>query len=181
MIKGYVIYDLPFGRNKAFLSHANSALDYVVGGWTLNLGYHYSSGTPVQVHSTNWYPPFNAVYINLKSGCNLTTGVMALNQTYLNTSCFSNPAYGQLGNGGNYLSDVRNPWLLTEDLGVHKNFIFGPSERFRLTVRGEFFNILNRTQLNNLVTNINDQNFGKFIGNGGIGPRIGQVGLRLTF
>jgi len=181
VIKGYVIYDLPFGRGRALGSNMNSALDTVVGGWSLNLGYHYSSGTPVQVHSTNWYPPFNSVYINLKPGCNLTTGVEALNQAYLNTACFSNPAYGQLGNGGNFLSDVRNPWLLSEDLGVHKNFTFGPSERFRLTVRGEFFNVLNRSQLNNLITNINDPNFGKFIGRGGIGPRIGQVGLRLSF
>ncbi|HXY00960.1 MAG TPA: hypothetical protein VEI54_08560, partial [Candidatus Limnocylindrales bacterium] len=181
VIKGYVIYDLPFGRGKTLLSHANSALDYVVGGWTLDFGYHYSSGTPVQVHSSNYDPGFNAVYINVAPGCKLTTGVESLNQEYLNTSCFSNPAYGQLGNGGNFLADVRNPWLLTEDVGAHKNFIFGPAERFHLTVRGEFFNVLNRSQLNNLITNITDPNFGKFLGRGGIGPRIGQVGLRLTF
>ena len=184
VIKGYAIYDLPFGRGKALGSDMNRALDTVVGGWTLNFGYHYSSGTPVAVHSSNWYlngVEFNSVYINVKPGCNLTTGVEKLNQLYLNTSCFSNPANGQLGNGSDFLSGVRYPWLLTEDLGVHKNFIFGPSERFRLTVRGEFFNVLNRTQLNNLITNIADPNFGKFLGRGGIGPRIGQVGLRLTF
>jgi hypothetical protein len=180
-VKGYVIYDLPIGRGKALFSHLNSALDAVAGGWTVNFGYHYSSGTPLWLHSTNWYPGFNSVYINVLPGCKLTTGVQEVNQAYLNTACFSNPPYGQLGNGGNFLSNVRNPWLYTEDLGVHKNFTFGSGERFRLTVRGEFFNVFNRSQLNNLITNINDPNFGKFIGKGGIGPRIGQVGLRLTF
>jgi hypothetical protein len=181
VIKGYVIYDLPVGRHRALLSHANSVVDAVAGGWTLNFGYHYSSGTPVSLHSTNWYPGFNSVYVNLKPGCNLTTGVQALNQAYLNTSCFSNPAFGQLGNGGNFLSDVRYPWLHSEDLGILKNFVFGPAERFHLTARGEFFNVFNRSRVDNLITNLNDPRFGQFIGRGGIGPRIGQVGLRLTF
>jgi len=64
------------------------------------------------------------VYVNLKPGCNLTTGVQALNQAYLNTSCFSNPAFGQLGNGGiPFRREVS--WLHSEDLGILKNFVFG--------------------------------------------------------
>ena len=181
VVKGYVIYDLPIGHGKALFSNMNRVLDTLAGGWTMNFGFHYSSGTPVWLHSTKWYPGFNSVYINVAPGCALTTGVKELNQAYLNKSCFQNPAYGQFGNGGNFLSNVRNLGFATEDLGVHKNLAFGPDARFRLTVRAEFFNVFNRARLDRLVTNLNDQNFGKFIGRGGIGPRIGQVGLRLTF
>jgi hypothetical protein len=159
----------------------NRVLDTVAGGWTINFGYHYNSGTPLAVRSTNYYPGFNSVYINVVPNCNLTTGVKELNQAYLNKACFQNPANGQLGNGGNFLSDVRNLGFASEDVGVHKNLLFGSDGRYRLTIRGEFFNVLNRSRLSGLRTGLNDPNFGKFIGRGGIGPRVGQVGLRLTF
>lgn len=181
VVKGYVIYDLPIGRGKALFSDMNRVLDTVVGGWTLNFGYHYASGTPVAVRSPRGYPGFNSVYINLVPGCQLTTGVKELNKQYLNAACFQIPAAGDLGNGGNLQSSVRGAAFASEDLGVHKNLIFGSDGRFRLTVRGEFFNVFNRSRINRLITDVNDKNFGKFIGRGGIGPRAGQVGMRLTF
>src|SRR5260370_28589884 len=109
IVNGYVIDDLPIGHGKALFSNMNRVLDTLAGGWTMNFGFHYSSGTPVSLHSTNLYPGFNSVYINVPPGCALTTRVKELNQAYLTKSCFQNPAYGQLCNGGKLPSNMSKP------------------------------------------------------------------------
>ena len=46
-------YELPFGKGKHMLS-SSKALDYVVGGWSVNAVSVYQSGYPLQVtQSTN--------------------------------------------------------------------------------------------------------------------------------
>jgi hypothetical protein len=181
IVKGYVTYDLPFGRGRSLFSSAGNLTDKLIGGWSLNLAYHYNTGTPIQVHSSNNYPGFNAVYVNLVPGCSLTSGSYSLNQTYLNKACFQNPAQGQLGTAGNYISAVRNPGLATEDLGLNKSMGFGPGERYKLSLRLEFFNVLNRSQLAGPNTNLTDPNFGKIMNYTNFGGRVGQFGARITF
>ena len=181
IVKGYVIYNLPFGRGKTLLGSAGPLVNDIVSGWSLNGDFHYNTGTPISVHSTNYYPGFNAVYVNLASGCKLTTGSRHLFKQWLNPSCFQNPAPGQLGTAGNYQSQVRNPGLATEDLGIHKNVAVGADGRYNLTLRMEFFNLLNRNQLGGPDTNMADATFGQIISYGGVGGRVGQFGARLTF
>ncbi len=188
IVKGYIIYNLPFGRGKQFGSAVSPLANGFIGGWSLDGDFHYDTGTPISVHSTNYYEGFNAVYVNLASNCKLTTGTRKLFQPFLNTACFQNPnpgAYGgaapQFGNGGNYQSQVRNPGLATEDLGAHKTLGFGPEGRYNLTLRMEFFNVFNRDALGGPDTNMADGTFGQIISYGGVGGRIGQFGARLTF
>jgi hypothetical protein len=45
------VYELPFGKGKAFAGHANRAMDYVIGGWQLSNTTNWSSGLP-------WTPSF---------------------------------------------------------------------------------------------------------------------------
>ncbi|HZR65629.1 MAG TPA: TonB-dependent receptor [Terriglobales bacterium] len=40
------VYDLPFGRGKAFLNDSGKAVDYVIGGWQLSNTTNWSSGLP---------------------------------------------------------------------------------------------------------------------------------------
>ena len=188
IVKGYIIYNLPFGQGKTFASGAGALANALIGGWSLDGNFHYDTGTPISVHSTNSYVGFNSVYANITSGCKLTTGVRKLGGQFLNTSCFTNPnpgAYGgpapQLGNSGNFQSGARNPGLATEDLGVHKGFALGPEGAYNLTFRLEFFNVFNRDQLGGPDTNKADGTFGQIISYGGEGPRIGQFGARFTF
>lgn len=181
IVKGYIIYNLPFGRGQALFNGVNGVVNTIINGWSLNGDFHYNTGTPIQVHSTNYYPGFNAVYVNLASGCKLTTGKRKLFQPYLNTSCFQNPAPGQLGTAGNFQEQVRNPGLATEDLGLHKSIAMGPDGRYNLTMRMEFFNLFNRNQLGGPDTNMADGTFGQIISYGGVGGRVGQFGARLTF
>jgi hypothetical protein len=194
IVKGYIIYNLPFGRGKWIGSSVSGLTNAFIGGWSLDGDFHYDTGTPISVHSTNYYEGFNSVYVNLVSGCKLTTGTRKLFQPFLNPSCFQNPnpgAYGgaapQFGNGGNFQSQVRNPGIATEDLGVHKSLSIGPEGAYTLTFRMEFFNVFNRDALGGPDTNLADTNaqgqsdFGYINSYGGVGPRIGQFGLRLTF
>ncbi|MFP5205839.1 MAG: carboxypeptidase regulatory-like domain-containing protein [Acidobacteriota bacterium] len=181
IVKGYYIYNLPFGRGHALLGNAGPVVNNVVNGWSLNGDFHYNTGTPVQVHSTNSYPGFNSVYVNLAPNCKLTSGSRTLYKSWLNTSCFQNPAPGQLGTAGNFLSQVRNPGLATEDIGLHKSVSMGPEGRYNLTMRFEFFNMFNRNQLAGPDTNMADPNFGKILNYGGLGGRVGQFGARFTY
>ena len=181
VVKGYVMYDLPFGRGKALFSNDSAPMDYLIGGWNIDGSFHYNTGTPIQLHSTNSYPGFNSVYVNLAPGCKLTTGSPHLFQTWLNQSCFQNPAQGNLGTAGNFLSQVRNPGLATEDVSLHKSVGMGPDRHYNLTFRLSFFNVFNRNQLAGPDTNMADPTFGKILGYGGLGGRVGQLGARFTF
>ncbi len=184
IVKGYVIYNLPFGRGQQFLANSGRLLDAVAGGWSANLAFHYNTGTPVQLHSTNFYPGFQSVYINITPGCDLTTGHKGIGQTFINASCFSNPnaAVGALGNGQNFQEGIRNPGYSDEDLAIHKGFSVGPDNRYNLTLRMEFYNLFNRSHLAGPDTNFGDPlNFGKFIGYASGPGRVGQFGARFTF
>ncbi len=188
IVKGYIIYNLPFGRGKMFGYGVSRLADGFIGGWSLDGDFHYNTGTPISVHSTNSYQGFNSVYVNLVQGCKLTTGTRQLFQPYLNTSCFQNAdpgAFGgsapQLGNGGNYQSGARNPGLATEDLGLHKSIVMGTDEAYSLTLRMEFFNVFNRATLAGPDTNMADKTFGQILNYAGVDGRVGQFGARFTF
>ena len=188
IVKGYIIYNLPFGRGRQFGSGVGYLTNEFIGGWALDGDFHYDTGTPISVHSTNYYEGFNAVYANIATGCSLTKGSPKLFGQWLNTGCFSNPnpgAFGgpapELGNGGNFQSGVRNPGLATEDLGAHKSVVLGREEQYNLTFRFEMFNVFNRDQLGGPDTNMGDATFGQIISYGGLGGRVGQFGARFTF
>lgn len=187
IVKGYIIYNLPFGRGKQLLANVNGLTDAFIGGWSLDGDVHYNTGTPISVHSTNSIPGFNSIYVNLVSGCKLTLGSPKLNHQWLNPACFANPAANQLGTAGNYQEQVRNPGTATEDLSLHKKLAMGPDQRYNLTLRVEFFNVFNRDALAGPDTGLNDTNsagkkmFGYINGYGGVGGRVGQFGARFTF
>jgi hypothetical protein len=190
IVKGYVIYELPFGHGKRFGGGVNSLANAFISGWSLNGDFHYNTGTPIQILSTTSYPGFNAVYMDITPGCTLTNGGYAINKQWFNPKCFTNPTGGQLGTAGHYLSQIRNPGLATEDLGVHKGFSMRPENQYKLTFRMEFFNVFNRHQLAGPDTNFAHQGnsdptqntFGQIISyNSSLGGRVGQFGARFTF
>jgi hypothetical protein len=181
IVKGYVIYELPVGRGKAFLGNAGPVVNSIVSGWSLNGDFHYNTGTPIQLFSQNSYPGFNSVYVDIAPGCHLTNGSPELHKQWLNTACFQNPANAELGTAGHYIGQVRNPGLATEDLGVHKAMAMGDRGQYRLTLRMEFFNVFNRHQTGGPDTNMSDSTYGQIINYGSLGGRVGQFGARFTF
>jgi hypothetical protein len=46
-----VLFDLPFGHNKPFLSSAGNVMNAIVGDWQVSGIFRYSSGLPTSVHT----------------------------------------------------------------------------------------------------------------------------------
>jgi hypothetical protein len=94
---------------------------------------------------------------------------------WFNRAAFAFPAAGQFGNSAR--NNVRGPGLWNVTAGVFRNFPIG--ERVRLQFRSEFFNLLNHTNLNNPVNNMNNAAFGRILNAGD--PRVIQFALKLSY
>ncbi len=185
IVKGYINYDLPFGKGKTLLSGAGSGVNTLVGGWTLTTAFHYNTGTPMRITANTWYPGINNVYSNLVPGCDISAHFNGqVGGEYFNPACFANPAYGAFGNAPGYLSDLRNPGFASEDLGLNKALAFGADGRYRMSLRFQMFNVFNRHGFGGPNTSIGNPDFGKVMSyslNGAPGPRVGQFAARFTF
>jgi hypothetical protein len=183
-VKGYVLYELPFGNGKALFSGAGTALNALAGGWTVSGGFHYNSGLPMRIVANTFYPGINNVYADIDPGCDISAHYNGqVGGTYFNPSCFANPPFGEFGDAPGFLAQLRNPGLATEDAGVSKAFRFA-NERYQLSLRFQMFNVFNRHGFAGPNTQIGTADFGKVMPydlNGFPGPRVGQFGARFTF
>ena len=192
-VKGYVSYNLPFGRNGHWLQESRK-LDYLVGGWTLSGDINYHSGLPMPaVQAANAYPGWAQTFGN-------TTGVSLANHfqhldlanlndvsnQYFSPAAFSdqtlntsNPLYGQLGNQLPYSNTWRGFANYNEDLSAVKHFAFGSDGRFKASIRAEFFDLLNRHQYSGINESYTSPQFGNVTSVSG--NRRGQVGARFEF
>lgn len=189
VFKGIVMWEMPFGKGRRLLSNLGRVGNAVVGGWTLSGSFRYNTGSPLGVNSSRYYAGWDgAIYANQKAGGDFSrkfnggsfdfANPKNASNLFFDTGNFSNPPYGELGNGLRYRSDFRGFGWSEEQLGLMKNFHVG--ERFRLQFRAEFYNIFNRHHFSNPDTNIQSATFGKVINLTGT-PREGQIGLRFEW
>ena len=80
------------------------------------------------------------------------------------------------GNSTKYNPKVRNFWNQNESISLAKTFRIG--EDVRIDLRGEAFNILNRTIFSAGSTNLNSNTFGQVTSQSN-DPRQMQVALKL--
>lgn len=193
VFKGYVAWELPFGKGRQFGANAGRVANGFIGGWSLSSAFYYRTGYPMTVNSSYWYPgrgdgdPIYAVrdpngnysrQFN-ESNFNFANTADQAN-TYFNSSLFSNPAYGDFGNDLLYRSDFRGFGWSNEDVMLMKNFRFGGEDRFRLQFRVELYNIFNRHHFSDPDTGIASSTFGHVINLSG-SPREGQIGARFEW
>jgi hypothetical protein len=151
VVNANVIYDLPFGQGKAFLSRPGIA-SAVLGHWRLtdifaartgtplNLTYSRSSASVATGYTTNQRP-------NLVPGVSLTPPggktIRGTDSNWINPAAFTavtNPdSYGDTPR-----NIARGPNLWQTDLGVSKRISI--TERAQLQFRCETFNLFNRAQ-----------------------------------
>jgi len=146
-----VIYQLPFGKGKMFLSHAGRLSDLAVGGWQVNSIITSHSGFPMaftQVTNTSGSGITNRP--DLVSGCDLYTGAHTVNK-WFSTSCFATPTAQQLGNAPRTVG--YGPQRTNVDFSLYKKFATFESQNVEF--HAEFFNILNHSQFG-----LPDQGFG---------------------
>ncbi len=192
--KGYLTYVLPLGQGRKYLS-SSRLLNYFVGGWTAGTIVSYGNGGQLgAVGSTNSYPGWSAVYTNVASNASFKNQFHHYNpgwnptapgagsdpgSLFVNPSNFSNPTYGQLGNSPTIFSNWRNWAAPSENASLLKKTHFGEDGRFTMTLRAEFYDLLNRHYWNGPNTNFGSAYFGHVTG--AYGNRTGQLGARFEW
>jgi len=181
-----IIYDLPFGKGRKWGSSWNGAANAIAGGWEVTLIEKATSGFPVFVIDTNNtsgvnFENANAVsQIRPNQTCNPVLSNPTLSQ-WFNTSCFSQPAPGQLGNANR--TPLSGPDFVNTDFSIIKHFV--PREGMRIDFRTEFFNLFNHPQFgapggNAAGADFNSPTFATInytVNN----PRLIQFALKLAF
>lgn len=190
VFKGYVSWELPFGKGRPFFGNSGEVINTLIGGWTVSSVFRYNSGNPLAISSNNWMPGWGfPIYADMNASGNFNrvfdssnyVGGKLINSPgnlYFDPTSFSNPKNGELGNSPRRVSQLRGFGRAYEDLGIMKNIIF--RERFRFQIRGELINVFNRHYFNDPETNVGSPNFGYVTGVSGE-PRLGQVGLRFEW
>ena len=184
---GSVIYDLPFGKGKAFGNGWNPLTNSLLGSWQLTLIERVSSGFPVPLidsnnqsgsffqnggNGNNWNRP------NEVAGCNPSNANHSIGQwSWISPKCFAIPPVGQLGNAGRV--PAVGPDFVNSDFSVIKQFAL-PWEQSGLNFRAEFFNLFNHPQFGMPVNDVSAVGFGS-VNSTVNNPRLVQLALKLTF
>jgi hypothetical protein len=189
IVKGYMTYELPFGRGKHWLSDKTGVVNALVGGWQVNGMVLYTSGQPFRIGvNTPYYPLWGNFYPNFHpQGIDGPFDPRTSSQ-YFSPAVASSPINGSavaFGTGGAYDSRLRCPGSANENASILKYFAMGPDGRYHLSMRVEFYNLFNRHSYGILGcggvgTNVGDGNFAAVTGVSD-NPRTGQFGLRFTF
>jgi hypothetical protein len=147
------LYELPFGKGRAFGSNISRGLDYVLGGWQWNNIITLSSGTPLDLSvsglsvSPGERPDVSGpVSARIVGGQGVISGNFSCPPT-TGINCFTNPtgAFSQPGNLAR--NAIYGPGYHTWDMGMVKDIKMG--ERFTTQFRAEVFNLFNTPQFQN--------------------------------
>lgn len=202
------IYEMPFGKDKAFLN-GNSILDKFVGGWQVTGMYRYQSGLPVVVSMNGGhYRDFlevagflgnirpNVTDQSILTGNDLDGRTIALldgqsfslPQRYSAppTHDVSDPAYAAyyadptkfFGNGPAVLPETIMPYF-SENFSILKKTRV--KEGINTEFGVEFFNLFNRHRYTWPDTNLDSREFGKSRVSNDFDPRIIQLRLKVSF
>ncbi len=201
------IWALPIGRGRKLGASMPKFLDAFAGGWELTGQYQIQSGVPV-VFSTNSF--FSGVDPALPGGGTLnewfdTSQFFPFPSRNTNISNYPSwtgiqnlpgynyrPAAGDTIKNGVYqdfnnfvrtfptrFADVRSSRLNEANIGVHKDF--NPTERMKLQLRMDAFNVFNHPRFDVPDTNPGSATFGVVAASQVNQPRAIELAARLTF
>jgi hypothetical protein len=153
------VYDLPFGKGRAFANNAPTPVQLLAGGWSISGVERIASGYPFTptIAADNFIDTFHTHEIrpDIVSGVpvvnpdwNRNCPTTALCAPYINTSAFQLPVAGQIGNAPRTLSGAIGPLVQTLDLSVQKNWSIG--EKRRIQLRVDALNVLNHPVFRNV-------------------------------
>jgi hypothetical protein len=144
-LQGYLVYDLPFGKNRQFLKDASGIVNQIVGGWEIANSLIWQSGRAFTVYG-GAFTVSNAVLSPANcTGCtpNMGSVIQESGTNFIFSSdqraMFTTPAPGQLGNTGrNFFT---GPPFFNLDMTLRKRFYF--SETKNLEFRADINNLTN--------------------------------------
>ena len=178
-LKFSTIYDLPFGKGQRWAT--GGILAQVIGGWRVAGIQVYSSGLPIALTRNNPLPIFNGQtrpFVNGYEGWRAKIAGDKFDPAvdrFLNRAAF--PAQATtFGDATRFNPKVRGFWGKSENVSLAKTFQI--KERLRIDLRGEAFNLFNRTIFSTGSTNLDAATFGQVTSQDN-SPRQMQVGLKL--
>ena len=164
----------------------------MLGGWQISALLTYAGGFPMGPFNSN-----NPLLTNFSARPDVVPGVAiktfdyGLSKAYfegktatppveISTNAFVNLGPWQLGNAVRSYASLRTPPLREENFAVMKHFHV--TEGIRATLRVDYFNAFNRTQLQAPDMNSLDATFGQITSlSSQISNRQGQATFRLEF
>jgi hypothetical protein len=179
-VKLSTVFDLPFGKGKRWMAHGGLA-GHVVGGWRLSAIQAYNTGFPIGVTANGTLPIFNGANRPYVTTYNWRAPISGSSfdpnkDKYLDATVFPAQPVGVLGNSPRKNSQVRVFPSINENVSLAKTF--SVTERFRVDVRAEAFNVFNRVVFGGPQANLNSNTFG-VISSQANAARQMQGGLKL--
>ena len=176
------LYEIPGARLLT-----NPFLKAALGSWNVSATLTFASGAPSGVGFTlqsgaDIIGGGDGQRININGNPQLGYGDRNGNQ-FFNTSVFSAPPLGYIGNAGRVV--FRGPGQNQSDLALFKDFTLHENLKFQL--RGEFYNAFNHTQFSGVDTTARFDASGNQINptfgqaNADRGGRVIQLALRVNF
>lgn len=151
--------DIPVGRNRRWQLGKNAIADAILGGWRLSGVHTFGSGlafTPTVANAPLLNDPdFGQVRADVVGNPNVSNP--NANQ-WFNVAAFSEPQQPfRQGTAGR--NSLRGPKLWESDLSVSKNLLL--SERYKLELRADAFNVFNHVNLANPASQIDSSGAGQ--------------------
>jgi hypothetical protein len=152
-LKGYVVYNLPFGKGAKYLNN-NMIVNELVGGWQISGTVILSTGNPFGVNSNqNTFANGSGEFPNLSGNpisvpnknarCAIQKAGATCNSQWYNPQAFMNPGNGHYGSVGR--NNLNGPGINTFNMSAHKDFILfeGWGHVVNLQIRGDAQNVFN--------------------------------------
>jgi hypothetical protein len=167
------LWELPFART------ATGWQRHVLGGWQVNAITTIQSGSPIALTAPGTSGVIGANRPNVVAGVNPKLENPAIDK-WFNTDAFSVPAPFTFGNASRTLPNVLSDGAFNVDLSLFKDFRV--TERVKLQLRGEAFNLTNTPTFEVPVRDVNSRTFGVVTATAFYPkPREIQLALQLTF
>ena len=147
-----VVWAVPVGKGRTFLSHSPAAVNYLLGGWnlswisTLESGHFFSpsySGSDASNTNTSGGLP------NRICDGNLPSSQRSIGH-WFNASCFTAPTPGTFGNSG--VNILVGPGYAVQDVSLSKSVQL--TERVKFTFTGAYSNLFNHPNFLTPASNI---------------------------
>jgi hypothetical protein len=167
------VWDLPLGSGKKFFNGQNGFTKALASNWTFDWIFTYYSGSPVA------WP--DLVQNTGLPGCASWSTPNQNSQHWFNNNkaCYSTRAPYTFHTNQDRFPNIRVPTQPQVNLAVEKSIPF--TDRYKLTFRGEAFNIANTVIYGPPDTNFSDANFGQLPLTQYNFPRVVQLAAKFYF
>ncbi|MFI5096364.1 MAG: TonB-dependent receptor domain-containing protein [Candidatus Acidiferrales bacterium] len=185
VLKVNYVYELPWGKGRAFLSNMPRVLNTILGGWKTNGVWTISDGRPLSfsMYDGTSLPTYGGQRPNLVGTPIRSGGPESnwINNYFLDPTVFQLPTPYTLGNAPRAIGSVRTPFFFTSNLSMEKDFSLSHAhEGMIFELRLEAQNAFNHPVFGTPNTSVDDPNFG-VISYTTVGPRQVQLALKLAF